>query len=83
MQLAQVFLHTRRLKLEGTDCAAVAVKLVSGGILNVDALNVDADAQAVLDIVQGLFDDAECLEAEEVHFDEASVLDDRAFILRT
>ena len=81
LQLAQVFLHARRLKLEGADRAAVAVELVGGRVFDIDIVDVDVNAQAVLDVGLCLLDDAERLQPEEVHLDESGVLDDGAFVL--
>ena len=45
LELAQILLHTCRLELERTDCAAVAIELVGGRVVNVNFVDVEFYAQ--------------------------------------
>ena len=81
LELAQVLLHARRLELERTDGASLAVQFIGGGIVDVDGVDVYLQSQTQADVLDGLLDDGECLQSEEVHLDQSGVFDDRAFVL--
>ena len=81
LQLAQVLLHTGRLELERTDGLAFAIELVGLGVINGYGVNVDIDAKALLDVGHGLLDDGEGLQSQEVHLDEARVLNHATLVL--
>ena len=55
--------------------------MVCLGVVDVDGVNVHFDTQALADVLDGLFDDGEGFQSEEVHLDESCVLDDAAFVL--
>ena len=81
LQFAQVFLHARRFKLEGANGIAIAIELVGGGVFDADFVDVDLDAERLADVGDGLADDGERLEAEEVHLDKARLLNHLALVL--
>ena len=82
LQLAQVLLHAGRLKLEGADGAALAVEFVGERVVDGDGVNIDVNAQRLLDVLHSLLKDGEGFQSKEVHFDEACVFNDAAFVLR-
>ena len=49
MQLAKVFLHAVRLKLERTDGASLLIELERLGVVNGYGVQVDIDATRLLD----------------------------------
>ena len=83
MQLAQVFLHTCRLKLEGADGAAFLVEFEGLGVVDGDVVEVDVDISRQLDIGTGLFQLRKGLQSQEVHLDESRRLNDVTVVLRT
>ena len=81
MKLAEVFLHTCRLKLEGTDGAALLIELVSLGVVDGDMVQVNINATCLLDNGAGLFLLRQCLQSQEVHLDESGRLNHVAVVL--
>ena len=81
MQFAEVFLHTCRLELKGSHRQAVAVKLIGCRILNIDFIEVYIDAETVVDVSDSFVEDTQGFQSEEVHLDEACILDNGTFIL--
>ena len=73
--------ETLTFKLEGSDGLTLAVELVCLGVFDGDGVDVDVNAQTLLDIGYGLLNDGECLQTEEVHLDQACVLNHATFIL--
>ena len=57
LQLAQVFLHARRLELEGSDGTSLAVKLIRLGVVDGNFLQVDIDAAGAPNVRHGLLED--------------------------
>ena len=82
MQLAQVFLHAARLKLERAHGASTAIELVGEGVVDGDGLQVDFLSGGELHVLHGLLEDGECLQSQEVHLDESRLLYHVAVILR-
>ena len=81
LQLAEVFLHSRRLKLEGADGIARGIQGVGLRVIDRDMVDVDVDASGLLDILQGILDERQSFESQKVHLDEAHILDDLTFVL--
>ena len=67
LQLAQILLHARRLKLEGADGASVAEELISSGVVDRYAVDVEFDAETFPDVLEGFLDNGERFQSEEVH----------------
>ena len=67
LQFAQILLHARRLKLEGADGAPVAEELVSSGVVDRYAVDVEFDAETFPDVLEGFLDNGESFQSEEVH----------------
>ena len=44
-------------------------------------VNIDVDASGLLNILQGILDQSQCLQSQEVHLDEANGLDHMAVVL--
>ena len=82
LQLAQVFLHAARLKLERAHGASTAIELVGEGVVDGDGLQVDFLSGGELHVLHGLLEDGECLQSQEVHLDESRLLYHVAVILR-
>ena len=59
----------------------VAIEVVSGGIFDVEQVDVDFNAERVADVFDGFAQDRQCFETEEVHLDESGFLDDLTFVL--
>ena len=57
LELAEIFLHTGRLKLEGAGGAALAIELVGLGVGYVDGVDVDVDALGAFDVGECFLDD--------------------------
>ena len=70
-QLAQVFLHTSRLKLEGTNGTSLLVEFKSFGIVDGNVIEVHLDAPCTFDILAGLLQLRQGLQAQEVHLDKS------------
>ena len=83
LQFSQVFLHTRRFKLERSNGASVAIELISGRVFNIQAIYIHSNAQTVLDIFHGFFQDGQGFQSKEVHLDESRFLNHVSVILRT
>ena len=81
LEFAQVFLHAWRFKLEGANGVAIAIELVGGGVFDADFVDIDLNAERLADVGDGLADDGERLEAEEVHLDETRLLNHLALVL--
>ena len=80
-QLTQVLLHPWRFKLEGTDGVAGTIQLVSGGVINRDVVNVNIYTSGFLDVGNGILDEREGLQSEEVHLDKSDGFDDVPVVL--
>ena len=83
LQFTQVFLHSSRLELERSGRLAAAIELIGQRIFQAHMIDIEIFTCRLTYIVHSIFDDAEGLQSEEVHFDQSSLLNDRAFILRT
>ena len=83
LEFPQVFLHTRRFKLERSNGASVAIELISGRVFNIQAIYIHSNAQTVLDIFHGFFQDGQGFQSKEVHLDESRFLNHVSVILRT
>ena len=81
MQLAQVFLHTVRLELEGTDGATLLVELEGLGVVDGNGVEVDVDTSCLFDDSTALLHLRKRLQSEEVHLDESRRLDDMTIVL--
>ena len=82
VELAEVFLHTRRLKLEGADGLSLLVELVGELVVDGYLVEIHVDAFRLFHVLHGLLQLGECLQSEEVHLDESRRLDDVAVVLR-
>ena len=82
VQLAQVFLHACRLKLERADGTALLVQLIGLGVVDGNGVKIDIDAAVQLDIGAGLLQLRQGLQSKEVHLDESGRLDDVTVVLR-
>ena len=81
LEVAQVFLHSGRLKLERADGAALLVERVGLRVVDGNVVEVDVDAQRLLHVGAGFLQLRQSFQAKEVHLDEACRLDDVAVIL--
>ena len=81
LQLAQVLLHSRRLKLECSRGASLAIELIGLRVVDGYCVDVDIDASRELDVGDGLLDYRQGFQSEEVHLYQSGVLDHAAFIL--
>ena len=82
MQFTQVFLHTVRLKLEGTDGTALLIEFVCLGIVNGDSVEIDLYAPRTLDVSTCLLQLRQRLQPQEVHLDKSRRFDDMTVVLR-
>ena len=82
LHLHQQVLHPARFELEDALGPAVREDLEGLRVGDVELLQVDLAAVLLLDQLAGPLQDAERLEAQKVHFQQADLLDHRAFILR-
>ena len=80
-QLLQVFLHAGGLELERARRAPLAIELVGGGIFQADVVDVQLLAGGEAYVLDGLLDDGEGLQPQEVHLDQPGLLDHRALVL--
>ena len=53
LQLAQVLLHPSGFELEGPDGLPLGVELVGLGVIDGDLVDVEVNATALLDVLQG------------------------------
>ena len=83
MQLAQVFLHTIRLKLESTDGTALLVEFVGLRVVDRDVVKINVNAACLLDDSTALLHLRKRLQSEEVHLNESRRLDDMTIVLST
>ena len=83
LQLAQVFLHASRLKLERPDGSSLAIKLVGFGVVDGYFLQVDGLSRRYAHVFHGLFQYGKCLQSQEVHLDKPRFFDNMPVILRT
>ena len=81
MKLAEIFLHTCRLKLEGTNGTALLIELVGLGVVDGDMVQVNIDATCLFDNGTGLLLLRQRLQSQEVHLDESGRLNHVAVIL--
>ena len=81
LELAQRVLHPLRLKLERGGGVSVAVELEGGGVIERYVVDVEVYAAVALDVLEGLLDDGERLEAEEVHLDQTGLLNHAPLVL--
>ncbi len=73
--LAQQLAHARALELEDAVGLAVAEELVGLGIVERDGVDVDHDVLGPLDLVDGVADERQRAQPEEVHLQQADALD--------
>ena len=83
MQLTQVFLHTIRLKLEGTDGTSLLVEFEGFGVVDGNGIEIYVDATCLLDDSTALLHLRKRLQSKEVHLDESCRLDDMTIVLST
>ena len=83
LQLAQVFLHTCRLKLERTDGAPLLIEFKGLGVVDGNRVEIDVDASGTLDIQARLFQLRKRLQSQEVHLDQARRFNHVSVILCT
>ena len=81
LQLTQILLHAGRLKLEGAHRVAVAIKLISQFVVDGDMVDINIHAVVLLNHAEGILDDGEVLQPQEVHLNEAHRLHHVAVIL--
>ena len=81
MKLLQIFLHSRRLKLERSDGTTLLIELIGQVVVNRDVVKVYLLSRCLLDHLHRLFQLREGFQAEEVHLDKTSRLDDVAVVL--
>ena len=74
VQLAQVFLHAGRLKLEGADGATLLKEFVGWLVVKGNLFQVYVNAACSLDNLHRFLLLRQSLESEEVHLDEACLL---------
>ena len=82
LEFLEILLHTGRLELEGGHGASGTEEVVGQFVVDGNVIDVDHLARRLADVLDRLLDDRECLEAEEVHLDQARFFDHGAFILR-
>ena len=83
MQFTQVFLHSRRLKLERAYGASVAIELVCEFVVDGYGIEIDGLTGSDANILHCLLHDRERLQTKEVHFDKTSGFYHMAVILGT
>ena len=82
LQILEVLLHPRGFVLEDADGLAALEELVGLRVVEREAVRVEVDAVAVLDIAYCVLDDGQGLQAQEVHLEEAGVFGDGVVKLR-
>ena len=81
MQFNEILLHACRLKLEGARCHSLAIQLVGLGVIDGNLLDVDIDAMIELDVGNGFLDNREVFQSQEVHLNQACILNHTALVL--
>jgi hypothetical protein len=79
--LHQQVLHAARFELEDALGPAAGEDLEGLGVVQVELVQVEVEAVPVPDQGAGAFEDAERLEAQEVHLEQAHLLDHGPFVL--
>ena len=82
LQLTQIFLHTRRLKLERTHGATSTIELICSRVSDVNGVDINLNSLRMLHIGYGILDDGEGLKTQEVHLDKSRILNHSTLILR-
>ncbi|MNS55936.1 hypothetical protein D3C72_887830 [compost metagenome] len=80
-QIDEVLLHTRTLKLECRIGIASLVQLVGQFIIERNGININFYTVIHFDQLQGITDNRQGLQTQEVHFDYTGILNDFTFIL--
>ena len=81
LQFAEVFLHAGGLELERAHGVALTVELVSLLVVDGNVVNINVNAVVLFNHLDGVLDDSEVLEAEEVHFDKSNGFNHVAIVL--
>ena len=81
MKLLQIFLHSRRLKLERSDGTALLIELIGQIVVNRDVVKVYLLSRCLLDHLHRLFQLREGFQTEEVHLDKSRRLNDVTVVL--
>ena len=82
LELLEQLAHSGRFKLEDSQSVGLLQHFVGLPVVERDALHVGERLPPQRDVLQRLFDDGERPESEEVHLDEAELLDGLHRILR-
>ena len=81
VECPQVFLHSRRFKLESPYGASFLVQLVCRGVVDGYVVEVDVYAPTEFHVLHRLFLLRQCLQSEEVHLYQAGRFDDVSVVL--
>ena len=82
LQILEVLLHPRGFVLEDADGLAALEELVGLSVVEREAVRVEIDTVAVLDIAHRVLDDGQGFQAQEVHLEEAGVFGNGVVKLR-
>ena len=81
LQLLEVLLHTGRFELERSHGASCLEEFVGQFVIDWNLFDIDFDASCLADVVERFVDNAQRLEAKEVHLDESRRFDDVSIVL--
>ena len=82
LHLHQVAGHAAAFQLEETDRMPFADELVYFGVINRDVAEGELDAVTLADVLAGFGHDRERHQPQEVHFEQAKIVDEVHFVLR-
>ena len=82
LQILEVLLHPRGFVLEDANGLAALEELVGLRVVEREAVRVEVEAVAVLDVAHRVLDDGQSLQAQEVHFEETGVFGNGVVKLR-
>ena len=81
LQFAQVLLHTGRLELECSNGVSLAIELVGLGVVDGNGVDIDINLEALAYVFKCFLYDRQCLQAKEVHFYKAGLLNYTSLVL--
>ena len=81
LKLTQVLLHTCRFKLEGSDSPPFTVQAVSRRVVNRYFIDIQYDSLTLTNVLNGLLNNGQGLQAQEVHLNQPRIFNYRTFVL--
>ena len=81
LKLAQVLLHTRRFKLEGSDSSPFTIQAVSRRVVNRHFVNIQYNSLTLTNILNGFLNNRQGLQSQEVHLNQPRIFNHRTFVL--